>query len=330
MRRVFPQSQSPRQLPQACDLEADSTSAARLPLCTKRHRRRALLQIQAAVNHADKQQIIDSYLHQKIEPDASPEQNAAILNRKLQEMLPCLSPVDAEQLASRVHYFTQYTEPLTLQKQLLTDGTNLAAATAAAAESTADHAQSILIVQEYMLTAVRPEQGPVARLQALMHAYKQVEANLAFPTCSGWHEELEAFMHKQARLGCRNSPVYSQHVAKELNLCELGDVSTIADRYLYNRLVASWSPAANERRLVLELQVLLPQLCDVAVMQRVQARVDFFIDHMAQFCVQKASDQQQPCHSITPPKAGRNKSKHQWQLVMHQDDSEHYATVLVL
>lgn len=329
MRRVFPQSQSPRQVPDALGSEADDTLTARLPLCCKRHRRRALIQIKAAVSHADKQQIIDSYLHQKVDADASSGHNAAMLARKLQEMLPCLPPVDAEQLSSRGQYFIKHIDTLTVQKQQLQDPKNLAAAIAAKAESMMDHFKSVEVVQEYMLEAVRPEQGPVARLQSLMNARKQVEAALAFPTWPEWHEDLDAFIHRQAKLGCRNSPVYSQHVATELNSCKLEDVSTVADRYFYKRIVASWSPAANERHLVLELQVLLPQLSDVAVMQRVQARVDFFIGHMAQVCSQKANDQHGYQKHMTSV-AGRSKTKDQWQLVMHNCDSEHYATLLVL
>lgn len=330
MRRVFPQGHSPRQQPCALECETADCPTARLPLCCKRHRRRALIQIRTAANHADKQQAIDSYLFNKIDPNASAEHNAALLQKKLQEMLPCLSPVDAEQLSSHGQYIIQHVYALTKQKQQLQDPLNVAAATAVKAEAIPDHCQSLAVVQEYMLKAVSPEQGPVARLQSLAKARKQFEAALAFPKQPEWHEDLDAFMHKQARLGCRNSPTHSQHVAHELNHARLEDVTTIADRYFYNRVVAGWSPTANTRRLVLELQVLLPQLCDVAVMQRVQTRVDFFVAHMAQVCIQKEKDNIDGCKVQANSVGKRNRTKDTWQLVMHHADSEHYGTILVL
>ena len=330
MRRVFPQSRSPRQESYTSEWEAADCPTARLPLCCKRHRRRALIQIRTAASHIDKQQVIDSYLFNKIAPDISPEDNTAVLQRKLQQMLPCLSPVDAEQLSSRGRYYLQHIHALTAQKQQLQDPLNDAAATAAKAEAIPDHCQSVAVVQEYMLKAASPEQGPVARLRSLANARKQVELAFAFPKQPEWHEDLDAFMHKQARLGCRNSPTHSQHVAHELNHAELEDVTTIADRYFYNRVVAGWSPAANTRRLVLELQVLLPQLCDVAVMQRVQSRVDFFVAHMAQVCIQKEKDNIEGCKLQASAVGERNRTKDTWQLIMHNADSEHYATLLVL
>ena len=329
MRRILPLSQSPSHSSCASDWEVEDFPTARLPLCCKRYRRRALVQIKAAASHADKQQVIDGYLYHKIDPEAPADSNAATLEKKLQEMLPCLPPVDTEQLSSRSQYFISHVEALTAQKLCLQDPQNLAAATAAKAESISDYCQSLLVVQEYMLQSVKPEQGPVARLQALATARKQVEAALAFPTQPIWHEDLDVFMHKQARLGCRNSPTHSQTVANELNSAKLEDVSSIADRYLYNRVVAGWSPAANRRRLVLEMQVLLPQLCDVAVMQRVQARVNFFVDHIAQVSVQKAKHQVDGHKTQTSAVAERRRSQDQWQLIMHAADSEHYATLLV-
>lgn len=329
MRRVFPQSPSPRHSSSSSETDSDLPTA-RLPLCVKRYRRRALLDIKTAATHAEKQQIIDTYLYHKIRPDRQPQENCALIQAKLLEMMPCLLPVDAEQLSARCQYFVRHIDAVIAQKQQLLLPQNTAAETAARAEQASDHQESMAVVQEHMLKAVKVEQGPMARLQALACSRKEVEAILAFPTSPTWHEDLDTFMHRQARLACRNSPGHSQEVADELNSVRLEDVTSIADRHFYNKIVASWSAASNQRHLANELQVLMPQLYSVAAMQRVQARVEFFISHMTQICKQKGQDQTSHMAQRSSSAAERNKSKSSWRLIVHDDDSEHYATFLVL
>lgn len=304
------------------------TEAVDLPPQSKRHSRHVLKTIRTASTHLEKQQAIDEYLYLKVHAAQKPAENAQILRQKVDKLVPCLCAVDAEQLSARGAYYIHHVAGLTKQKRLTMQPHNLAARAALQAERAAELYDAVGFVSKYMQRGLHTEQGPQARLRVLGAARTDVEAALAFPKRAGWDAVLDSLMQSKSREGPVHGPCHSKPVAKQLNGASQDDVELIADDYFYQKIVTTWNVRANQGHIDNELQALLPQLRQDSTRQLVQARAQFYIRHMSEFCDVKLMQQQASWTGSCQTNGKRRASTDQWRLVMHSADSQHFATVL--
>jgi hypothetical protein len=299
-----------------------------LPSHSRRHSRHALKAIKSASTHLQKQLLMDDYLYLKVHAARKPAENAEVLRHKLEKLVPCLSPVDAEQLSARCAYYVEHIAGLTKQKQLITQSNSLAAKAARQAEQAEELADAVGLVAKHMHKDLQPGQGPQARLRVLAEARNDIEAALAFPKREGWDDRLDALIHRKASEAPVYGPNHSTPVAKKLNACTQHEVEFLADHYFYQKIVVTWSVSANQGHTEDELQALLPQLVTNSTRQCVLSRAQFYIRHMSELCDVKLARQQSQWADRSDSSSDSRKSKDQWRLVMHSADSQHFATVL--
>lgn len=307
----------------------DAILVDRLPAHSKRHSRQTSRIIRNASTHQQKQHAMDDYMYCKLHPERSLIQNAEVLRIKLDKLKSYLCPVDAEQLSTRGAYYMHHMAGLIKQKKLVLQSQNLAAITAFQAEQADDASAAISIVHAFMEGQLQAAQGPQTRFSLLRAARSSLEAALAFPKRPGWDRNLDAFMHRKAYEGPVHGPGHSKLTAKQLNHASPDAIELLADKYFYQKVVATWSVRANTTHIESELQALLPQLQNVLVRQSVQGRAQFYIRHMSEICEVKQAQQQADWNGRyqAAKRIGRA-SNDQWRLVMHSADSQHFATIL--
>ena len=233
--------------------------------------------IRQAIAMEDKQLVLDKKIN--VGRYSTPQQNAVILQQKLEQLHLHLCPQDAEQVMARGNFYIQHLVALYTQKALAQAWTKGSKSKAAKVASKADRQSNLndalYMVMRHMCQSLHHHQGPYARVGALHQRRTDIEAALAFPKPAQWKTELDLFMQREYEQAVNVPPGHScKHTAQKLNIAELCVVSKIADRYFYIKIVTRWNVGANQGHIQDKLKALLPLLWNHGVVQQVQASAE--------------------------------------------------------